>query len=620
MDEVARRRPDVSGLLEPRSVAVIGASDRPAISAATRCAGSSSSASRARSGRSIARRARRGLAGLGSVAELPGRRISSSSPSRPRASSEAIRDCARRGVRNGIAYAGGLADAGAEGGRAAARARRALPRGGLHPLRPELRRHHQHGDVPVTATFATALTEMDTLRPGAISMVSQSGGIATTALSIDAGRPGSASRLVSSGNEAVVSFADYLRAFAQDQGTRVIGAYLEGVADGGEARARAGGGAAARQAGRADQGRGPRRERARGAGPYRRAGRRGSRVRRRPAGDGRDPRRLGRGAGRRLLLLVGNRGKDAAGPGVGVVTFGGGNGVLAADQCAQYGLATPLLRAETASSGCARCSSRWRPPPIRSTSRRPRLSRRSPSRSCRQALDVIAAEPQIDSLVFIVGSLAAKAARDLRGHAAACTSARKAGVRQLALAAARAFRRGSPSTASTPFSRPRAACARSPARRALGRPRAAAASGRRESFRRSIGRRSSRRAAHGRVRGPLPSHPARGGAAGRGRRARSRRAARPSSAAEAVGLPVVLKGISPSVTHRAAAGLARGRPPLGGEVRAAFAASRRARARSRRRSTASTSRRCTGRHGAAGLGLPRSAVRDDGLGAAAAAA
>ena len=34
--------------------------------------------------------------------------------------------------------------------------------------------------------------------------------------------------LISSGNEAVVSFADYVRALAQDAGTRVIAAYLEG--------------------------------------------------------------------------------------------------------------------------------------------------------------------------------------------------------------------------------------------------------------------------------------------------------------------------------------------------------------------------------------------------------
>src|SRR4029453_13250547 len=44
-----------------------------------------------------------------------------------------------------------------------------------------------------------------------------------------------------------------------------------------------------------------------------------------------------------VLMLAGNRGKLASGAGVGVITFGVGNGVLAADQCAQYGLAIPAL-------------------------------------------------------------------------------------------------------------------------------------------------------------------------------------------------------------------------------------------------------------------------------------
>ena len=49
-----------------------------------------------------------------------------------------------------------------------------------------------------------------------------------------------------------------------------------------------------------------------------------------------------------VLLLVDNQRRLPAGPGVGVITFGGGNGVLGADQCAQNGLATPALSPECA--------------------------------------------------------------------------------------------------------------------------------------------------------------------------------------------------------------------------------------------------------------------------------
>src|SRR5262249_21239552 len=128
---------------------------------------------------------------------------------------DAVRECAQCGIRYGIAYAGGLAEAGGEG----AALQRALAA-----------RCQETGFVlcgpncvgvidavtPVTATFATALTEMESLRPGPISLVCQSGGIATTSFSMIQEAGFGVRYVVSSGNEAVVDFADYLHAFAQD--------------------------------------------------------------------------------------------------------------------------------------------------------------------------------------------------------------------------------------------------------------------------------------------------------------------------------------------------------------------------------------------------------------------
>src|SRR5690606_7915737 len=88
--------------------------------------------------------------------------------------------------------------------------------------------------LPATSTFATALFEMTALRPGNISMVSQSGGIGTTALSLAEAAGFGFRYLVSSGNEAVVDFTDYLYAFATDPRTDVILGYLEGITDGGK--------------------------------------------------------------------------------------------------------------------------------------------------------------------------------------------------------------------------------------------------------------------------------------------------------------------------------------------------------------------------------------------------
>ena len=150
--------------------------------------------------------------------------------------------------------------------------------------------------------------------------------------------------LVSSGNEAVVDFADFLHACAQDPGTHIIGGYLEGIGDG------------------------PRFMRALEVARDRgkpvvliKAGTTGATARAAQAHTGAlvgDDRvvdavfeEMGVLRARSVeelvdlvCMLVDNRHRVPSGPGVGVITFGGGNGVLGADQCAQNGLVTPALR------------------------------------------------------------------------------------------------------------------------------------------------------------------------------------------------------------------------------------------------------------------------------------
>src|SRR5690606_16832294 len=110
------------------------------------------------------------------------------------------------------------------------------------------------------------------------------------------------------------------------------------------------------------------------------------------------------------LMLSGRiRTRMPRGRNVGVVTFGGGNGVLGADQCAQNGLATPDLRPQAVEKLrplLASVASAANPMDLTPTTAfRADALARLPA-----ALDIVAAEPQIDSILFIVGSLAAKAA------------------------------------------------------------------------------------------------------------------------------------------------------------------------------------------------------------------
>jgi len=420
---------DVRPLLTPRSVAVVGASDQPGNLG----------------GETVRRLLKFGFRGAvtpisrsaATVAGLPCFASVTDMPEAPElvvfaipanALAPAIRECTACGIRYGIAYAGGLAEAGGEGAELQ-RQLAALCRDEGFVLCGPNCVGIIDAATPVTPTFATALLEVDTLRPGGISLVCQSGGIATTSFLMlqDAGF--GVRYIVSSGNEAVVDFSDYLMAFAQDPATRIIGGYLEGIADGAklvraldEARRRgkpvvlikAGTTKATARAAQAHTGALVGEDRVVDA-VLREMGV----MRVHSVEDLVDV----------LLLLASNEGKAAPGPGVGLITFGGGNGVLGADQCAQAGLSTPSLSPE--------CVDRLRPLLVSvATAANPldltptTAFRAEAMAQLPAALDVLAAEPQIQSLVFIAGSMAAKAAEisdvmcglNERAHKPVCVS------------------------------------------------------------------------------------------------------------------------------------------------------------------------------------------------------
>jgi acyl-CoA synthetase (NDP forming) len=143
----------------------------------------------------------------------------------------AVRECAAAGIRYGIAWAGGFAEVGGAGVEAQESLLKACHETGFTLLGPNCI-GIINSWLPMPATFASFLLETDTLAQGNISMVSQSGGLATMAQAL-AQQNGSGFRtMVSVGNEAMLSLADFIHAFAMDPGTKVIGVYLEGVRDG----------------------------------------------------------------------------------------------------------------------------------------------------------------------------------------------------------------------------------------------------------------------------------------------------------------------------------------------------------------------------------------------------
>jgi acetyltransferase len=400
---------DVQGILEPCSIAVIGASDQlgnlggETVRRLLKFNYPGRVFPISRTAKTVA-----GLPCSANVSELPGAPDLAILAIPANGLMAAIRESADFGVRHGIAYAGGLAEAGGEGVELQ-RALVALCREKGFVLCGPNCVGVINATTPVAATFSTALQEIDALRPGPISMVCQSGGIATTAFSMVQQAGFGFRHLVSSGNEAVVDFADYLYAFAQDAGTRIIGGYLEGIASGPkfvlaleEARTR-GKPVVLIKAGTT------------GVTARAALAHTGALV-----GEDRVVDAILKEMGVLrvhsveelvdvVLLLAGNEGKGASGSGVGVITFGGGNGVLGADQCTHLGLSTPAL-----SPGCI---DRLRPLLVSvataanpldltpTTAFRPEAMAQLPA-----ALDIVAAETEIQSLLFVVGSMAAKAA------------------------------------------------------------------------------------------------------------------------------------------------------------------------------------------------------------------
>ena len=336
--------PDLAPLLSPRSVAVIGASERPgnlggvAIRLLQRFGFEGTILPVNPGVASVS--GCPALASPAMLAEPPDVALFSVSAERLPA---AVRDAAAAGIRHGIAWAGGFTEAGAPGS-----ARQAELAGICRETGFLLCGPNCLGIINTatrfTGTFTSSLSDRQTLLGGSIAIVSQSGGLAAQAMGL-ANREGFGFRyLVSCGNEAVLTAADFIRAFAADEQTGVIAAYLESVADGPAFVAalqdakrcgkpvvvlKGGGTEESGRAVLAHTGRLGGSDRAFDA-----VLRECAAIRVRSLEELVDT----------VLLAESFRGRPATrGTRVAVTTFGGGAGVLAVDQCAQSGLRVSAL-------------------------------------------------------------------------------------------------------------------------------------------------------------------------------------------------------------------------------------------------------------------------------------
>jgi acetate---CoA ligase (ADP-forming) len=141
-----------------------------------------------------------------------------------------VADCIAAGVPSAVVWAGGFAE-GDEAGRARQRQLETLCRGSALKLCGPNCIGIINTAIGLTASFSSLMTEIDHFTPGSVSMVSQSGGIAVNAHA-RAQDLGLGFRVtISCGNEAALGIADFMRALIEDDGTRVIAVYTEGISD-----------------------------------------------------------------------------------------------------------------------------------------------------------------------------------------------------------------------------------------------------------------------------------------------------------------------------------------------------------------------------------------------------
>ncbi|OGA00953.1 MAG: hypothetical protein A3H35_04825 [Betaproteobacteria bacterium RIFCSPLOWO2_02_FULL_62_17] len=141
-----------------------------------------------------------------------------------------VRECGKKGIRFAVVYSSGFRETGDAGRALEADLLAAAREGGVRIIGPNCQGYLNLSER-LYATFGVLGLEPD-LKVGPVSTVAQSGGfgfgIVTQCESAGVGFR----NLVSSGNESDVTTPDLLEAYVEDEGTKLLVGFVEGVRDG----------------------------------------------------------------------------------------------------------------------------------------------------------------------------------------------------------------------------------------------------------------------------------------------------------------------------------------------------------------------------------------------------
>lgn len=310
----------------------------------------------------------------------------------------ALVQCAERGVKAAAVITSGFAEIGAQGAALQKKILKLRDESGMRVLGPNCM-GVVHVRSRLMATFTISIRDDDPLIPGAVAIVTQSGAMGACMLTGFQESGSGISSLVSLGNEVDVDFAECVEYFIDDPHTRVICGYLESVRDGERLKK-----AALRaleknkpivllKGGKTEQG-------ARAARSHTAAITTASDV-------------FGAFAAQYGIQVPDSmdefieiadflaRSGPIQGNGVGILSFSGGLGALAADLCTEAGLTLPIL-AEDAQAKLAGVLPDYAPKdnPVDLVSL---MVSRPESQPLKTAGEAVAGDESVDALLFMMG-------------------------------------------------------------------------------------------------------------------------------------------------------------------------------------------------------------------------
>jgi acetyltransferase len=219
--------PDLDGLFDARSVAVIGASGTPGkwgfgiISIILMKKGNRDVYAVNKKGGEIL-----GLKAYRSLEEVPGPVDCAVIATASQYTAAAMQDCVRKGVKFAVLFPGGFAETGAEGAGLERKVVEIARRGGIRIVGPNCMGHFDAYSGFFTLPYEVPVKE------GSVSVISQSGNSGVAILTMMSAVGLGLSKYVSSGNEADLHFEDYLEYFGGDDRTKIVLGYLEGLREG----------------------------------------------------------------------------------------------------------------------------------------------------------------------------------------------------------------------------------------------------------------------------------------------------------------------------------------------------------------------------------------------------